>query len=276
VIDLHLHTTASDGRTPPRDLVAELQSRGITTFAVTDHDTAAATAVVAAEARARGLRAMPGIEITAVSRGRDVHVLGYFFDMDHPELAEFLDRQRDDRRRRLVDMSALLDLLGVPIDVDRALAAQPDRGKSLGRPVLARALVEAGHVASVDEAFDRYLSAGRPAFVERRGATPEAVVQLIGRAGGLSSLAHPGKLRRDTLIPGLVEAGLTAIEAYHPDHDQSDANRYRSMAAEYGLLVSGGSDYHGKGSGRSDGLGRVSLPPEDFARLAERAGWPQA
>jgi predicted metal-dependent phosphoesterase TrpH len=274
VIDLHLHTTASDGRSSPDELVRELVSCGVTTFAVTDHDTTAALDVVLARGAGAGLRCVPGIELTAVSDARDVHVLGYFFKADHPDLIAFLDRQRDDRRRRLTDMAALLAKLGRPVDISRVLeATAPASGKALGRPLLADALVAAGHVATVNEAFERYLSSGRPAFVERVGATPAVVVELVHRAGGLTSLAHPGKLGRDDLIPALVDAGLTAIEIHHPDHDVVDVHRYRALARRYGVLVTGGSDYHGRGSGRINGLGRVQLPADEFRSLAERAGW---
>jgi predicted metal-dependent phosphoesterase TrpH len=124
------------------------------------------------------------------------------------------------------------------------------------------------------EAFDRYLAAGRPAFIERLGAPPGAVIALIAEAGGIASLAHPGKAGLDALIGSLVSAGLPAIEAFHPDHDAADVARYRRIADTYGLLLTGGSDYHGPGSGRTGGLGRIGLPAADFERLATRAGWP--
>jgi hypothetical protein len=127
--------------------------------------------------------------------------------------------------------------------------------------------VKAGHVGTIAEAFDRYLSEGKPAFVARVGVPVAEVVALVGRASGLASLAHPGKLKRDALVGTLAGAGLPAIEVYHPDHDEAAVHRYRRMATRYGLLVTGGSDYHGPGSGRTSGLGRVSLPADDYARL---------
>jgi predicted metal-dependent phosphoesterase TrpH len=139
--------------------------------------------------------------------------------------------------------------------------------------LLAQALVRAGHVQTISEAFERYLGEGRPAYVGRQGAPPGQVIELMARANGLVSLAHPGKLKRDDWIPEFVDAGLPAIEVRHPDHDAADEMRYRQMAARYGLLVTGGSDYHGPGSGRTEGLGRVTLDREDFDRLAARAGW---
>lgn len=274
MIDLHLHTTASDGRSTPEALVEEAAAAGIITLAVTDHDTMTALTAVRAAAGPRGVQVVPGVEITAVHQQRDVHMLGYFLDPDHPALGAFLDEQRGDRRRRLVEMALLLSRLGVPVDID-ALIESPAAasGKSLGRPLLAAALVAAGHVSTMREAFDRYLSEGRPAFVERCGRAPGAVIDLIAAAGGISSLAHPGKLAQDRIIPSLVASGLPAIEVYHSDHDAIDMRRYQGLARQYDLLVTGGSDYHGRGSGRTEGLGRVHLPEADFERLAARAGW---
>jgi hypothetical protein len=273
VIDLHLHTTASDGRSTPDALVREVAAAGVTTMAVTDHDTTAAVAAVAAAARATGIRFVPGIEITAVHARRDVHILGYFFDPDHAELVAFLAGQRDDRRRRLLDIAGRLADLGVGVDVAAVIDAESAEGKALGRPLLAAALVAAGHVANTRDAFDRYLGAGCPAFIARHGWSPDAVVALITSAGGLASLAHPGKLTQDDIIAPLVDAGLQAIEVYHSDHDGIDVHRYLDIARHHGLLVTGGSDYHGPGSGRVDGLGRTHLPEVDFDRLVARVGW---
>ncbi len=274
MIDLHLHTTASDGRSSPPLLAAECAAAGITTMAVTDHDTLAALAEATAAARARGLECVPGIEITAVHEARDVHMLAYFIRTDGQELATFLERQRADRRRRLFDMMDLLERNGAPVDREQVRERVTQSGQSPGRPVLAEALVRTGHVQSIAEAFERYLGEGRPAFVARQGASPREVIELVARAGGLSSLAHPGKLHDDTLIPPLVDAGLPAIEVHHPDHDSADTDRYRRIASQYGLLVTGGSDYHGPGTGRAWALGSVTLPFAEFERLATRAGWP--
>jgi predicted metal-dependent phosphoesterase TrpH len=274
MIDLHMHTTASDGRSTPEELVTEAVAHGLTTIAVTDHDTTAAWDDVSTAAAAAGVACIPGIEITAVADGRDVHMLGYFIDPHHAELNAFLVTQRADRQRRLREIGERLERLGVPVDLDRAMQKAGHRmGRALGRPLAAAALVDAGHVATLKEAFDRYLGEGRPAFIERQGVSVVQVVELIARAGGLSSMAHPGKTLRDELIPALVAAGMPAFEVYHPDHDMIDTARYRQMAATLGVLATGGSDYHGQGSGRSHGFGHIHLPAADFARLCERAGW---
>jgi predicted metal-dependent phosphoesterase TrpH len=271
VIDLHLHTTASDGRSTPDALVGEALAAGVHTIAVTDHDTIAGLDVAGAAARQAGVTMVPGIEITAVDDGRDVHILGYFFDPAHAELASFLAEQRKDRYRRLVEIVDRLAALDVPVAPAVLEAHSEASGRSLGRPLVARALVDAGHVRDVQEAFSRYLADGRPAFVERRGAAPAEVVALIGRAGGIASVAHPRK-RLESLVRALVPHGLAAVEAFHPDHDEDDVEKFCQIAVECGLVVTGGSDYHGPDSGRLNALGRVGLPEADFARLLERAG----
>jgi predicted metal-dependent phosphoesterase TrpH len=274
MIDLHMHTTASDGRSTPSQLVSEAVARGITTMAVADHDTTGAWDEVSAAAKDAGVVCVPGIEITAVADGKDVHMLGYFFDRNHPELVTFLEQQRIDRKRRVHDIGERLARLGVPVDLESALASAQARGKALGRPVVAAALIQAGHVADIKEAFDRFLSEGKAAFIERVGIAPVEVVALVARAGGVASMAHPGKTQKDHLIPDLIAAGLPAIEVYHPDHDEAETARYRKMADAFNLIPTGGSDYHGPASGRDEAMGRVHLPAADFARLAERAGWP--
>jgi predicted metal-dependent phosphoesterase TrpH len=273
MIDLHMHTTASDGRSTPEQLVQEVLARGIATMAVTDHDTTAAWDEVNAAAVAAGVTCVPGIEITAVANGRDVHMLGYFLDHTHPELVTFLAQQRVDRRRRVREIADLLARLGAPVDIESATLTSQLIGRAWGRPIVAAALVEAGHVANFREAFDRYLGEGRPAFIERIGVSPAEVVALVARAGGVASMAHPGKTQKDHLIPDLVAAGLKAIEVYHPDHDVADTARYLQMARTYNVLPTGGSDYHGPGSGRDEALGHVHLPVMDFERLAECGGW---
>ena len=216
---------------------------------------------------------MPGIEISAVADGRDVHILGYFIDTTSAGLKAFLDRQREDRLRRVRLMGERLAALGAPIDVDPILA-DAARGRSVGRPQIATALAAAGHVRTRDEAFDRFLEFGGPAFIPRQGTAPAQVVAIIHAAGGVASLAHPGVTRRDDLIPTLAAAGLDAIEVRHSDHDAAAEARYRAVARTRGMLVSGGSDFHGATGHRISRLGVVTLPQADFEalRAASRKG----
>jgi len=271
LIDLHLHTTASDGQCEAPELVRRAWGAGVHILSVTDHDTVAALPDLAAPARAYGIETVPGIEITAVLGERDVHVLGYFFDPASPALTAFLQDQRADRVRRAQEIAAKLAALGKPVDVERIMrAADQKPGRSVGRPLVAWAMVRAGHVADPRQAFDQWIGEGRPAYVPRRGSTPADVLEIIREAGGLSSLAHPGLLGCDSLIPDLVERGLTALEAYHCDHDPVLTERYLSMATRHGLAVTGGSDYHGD-AGYRPGLGMVGLPEAHYRVLRERA-----
>ena len=217
-----------------------------------------------------GLRLIPGIEISAVAGGRDVHVLGYFIDTAAASLRAFLDRQREDRIRRVAEMAVRLTALGCPIDVAPILADAAG-GRSVGRPQIAAALLAAGHVRTRDEAFDRFLEFGGAAYVPRAGTSPEQVVAIVHDAGGIASLAHPGVTRRDELIAPLAAAGLDAIEAVHSDHDPATQARYRTLAARLGLLVTGGSDFHSAGGHRVSRFGAISITPDEFAALTEAA-----
>ncbi len=244
---------------------------GIKTMSVTDHETLAAVGAVEATAKSFGLGFIPGIEITAIHDYRDVHMLGYFFDRENPELTEFLERQRSDRVRRAAAMADRLAEMGKPIDRDTLLKPR-DGGKSVGRPMVAKALVKAGHVADTRQAFEQLIGEGKPAFIPRIGPAPADVIEIVAKAGGIVSLAHPGLLKRDDLIPGMVNAGLASLEAFHSDHDAATTEHYLTMAERFGVVVSGGSDYHGEKERRRAAFGTVGLSPELFERLAERAG----
>jgi len=272
LIDLHTHTTASDGRCEPAELVARASAGGVTVLAVTDHDTVAGCAAVEAACSAAGIDFVTGIEITAVHGDSDVHVLGYFFDPDSKNLLAFLAEQRLVRINRVRDMIDKLRAFDISLDADEILRpAVEDSTRAAGRPWVARALVSAGHVASTDEAFDKWLATGRPAYVARSGASPEDVVQRIHDAGGLASLAHPVLVGHDEWLPALAAAGLDALEAYHSEQDDITTARYLTIADGLGIAVSGGSDFHGDPSHGPGQPGQVSLPPERYERLVERS-----
>lgn len=271
LIDLHLHTTASDGRLAPADLVELAAIAGLTTISVTDHDTTAGLAEARAAAKPLGVRLIDGIEITAVESGRDVHVLGYFFDPESAGMHSFLLAQRADRVRRVREMSHRLASLGCAVDLHAILEqAETQPGRSIGRPRLADALVAAGHAQDRGDAFNRWLGAGRPAFVARRGPSLAQVVDIVGAAGGITSLAHPGLTEIDDQIERFAASGLMALEARHSEQDGVAEARYRQMASSLGLLVSGGSDFHGDPSHHIGALGIVTLPAADFAALEAR------
>jgi 3',5'-nucleoside bisphosphate phosphatase len=265
-----MHTTASDGRLSPSALVVRAVAAGLTTISVTDHDTVAALAEVRQHAAAHAIEVIPGIEITAVYAERDVHILGYFVDEFDSAFATFLQRGREQRIDRARAIGERLSRLGVPIDVDALINdAAVTPGAALARPRIARALVAAGHVQSVQDAFDRFLAAGQPGFVPRTGASPEEVVTAIHAAGGLASFAHPGVTRQPQLLEPLASAGLDAIEVYHSDHTDEMQDWALAAARRLHLSVTGGSDHHGEPDRRP--LGGVSLPQRDFDDFKARA-----
>ena len=270
MIDLHLHTTASDGTLGPSALVARASTAGLRIIAVTDHDTLEGLPEAREAALSHGLRLIDGVEITAVDEGRDVHMLGYFVNPADAALADFLASQRADRQRRVLEIAARLSSLGAPIDIEPVIARRA--GGSVGRPQIADALVAAGHARDREDAFDRFIGSDRPAFVPRRGPAPADVIQIVRRAGGLVSLAHPALTKKDELIPHLASEGLAALEARHSDHDAADERHYRTLAAQHGLAVTGGSDFHGDLRNSAALLGAFVLPEEDFTAFESRRG----
>jgi predicted metal-dependent phosphoesterase TrpH len=270
VIDLHTHTTASDGRCSPAELVDRAARAGVTVLGVADHDTVAGCAAAAEACGSAGIEFVTGIEITAVVEGADVHVLGYFFDRDSPVLQAFLAEQRRRRIDRVHEIVRRLGQQGIALDADAILRpGVADSSKAAGRPWIARAMVAAGYAVDVSEAFDKWLTRGRPAFVPRTGASPEEVFGRIHEAGGIASLAHPVLVGQDERIPQYAAAGLDALEAHHADHEPADVERYLALAARLNLAVTGGSDFHADDE-HGGGPGSVSLPREEFDALRER------
>jgi predicted metal-dependent phosphoesterase TrpH len=266
-VDLHLHTTASDGRCTPLELVEQAAAAGLSVMSATDHDTTASVEEVRVRAAERGIEAVAGIEVTAVEHGRDIHVLGYFLNPADPSFLAFLAHQRRTRVERVQAIAARLVELGMPVDLSGALAAADVQSShAIGRPQVARAMIDAGYVTNTREAFDKWLGPDQPAFVPRSGPSPETVIATIHQAGGLASLAHPGRTLIDARIPALRDAGLDGLEAYHSDHDGAAAESYCRMADDLGLLVTGGSDYHGD-PGHSVSIGSATLPAEAWHRL---------
>jgi predicted metal-dependent phosphoesterase TrpH len=271
LIDLHTHTTASDGRCSPEELVRLAAEAGVDTLGLTDHDTVAGCADAARACAQVRVQFVAGIEITAVCEEADVHVLGYFIDTGSAALLDFLSVQRAHRIERVTRIVDRLRGLGMPLDAHSILEpALADQARSVGRPWIARALVDAGFVQTTDEAFERWLGRGRPAFVPRTGAPPADVIARIHAADGVASLAHPALVDRDDWLAGFARCGLDALEAYHSEHSAEDTARYLGLAAELALAVSGGSDFHGDTSHGPARPGAVCLPAGEFERLARR------
>jgi len=270
VIDLHSHTTASDGELPPEGLLAFARSRGVTTLAVTDHDTVEGLERSAAAAAAEGIRFVPGIEVSAYADGREVHILGHFVDRTEPGLSSFSARLRDERQERMGRMVEKMRSLGFPVtfeEVQRIAA-----GAHLGRPHLALALVERGYVTSTKAAFDRFLGDGKPGWVDRLRIDAEEAIAMLHRAGGTATVAHPGssKVGQHTL-ERLARAGLDGLEIFHPDHVPSQREAFLRQAEALGLVPTAGSDFHGPRVTPDRQPGMVSLDPSYFSRLEARA-----
>jgi len=263
-VDLHAHTTASDGTLTPRELVRAAAGRGVSVLAVTDHDSTGGLAEAIAEAAGRPpLEIVPGLEINCDVPGgpgraaSEIHILGYLIDWEAGWFQEFLRAQRAERAGRVHRIAERLTALGLPITAGEVFAIVGEG--SPGRPHVAQAMVKRGYVKSIREAFDRYLHTGGPASVPRRRLTPVEAVRVIRRARGVPVLAHPGLAERDAMIPELVEAGLLGIETFYPEHSPGQVAHYGALCRTHGLVATGGSDFHGPQLGRNQ-LGSPSVP----------------
>ncbi|WP_040948580.1 PHP domain-containing protein [Gorillibacterium massiliense] len=251
--DLHTHTTASDGVHAPRENVRFAKEAGLAAIAITDHDTTAGIADALDEGEKLGIRVVPGVEISTVADGQDIHVLGYYMNTEDPVFQERLHSLRSVRDKRNEMMIAKLNELGIRITLEDVMAVREmkDKDETVGRPHIAAAMVQMGAVASVREAFDRYLGKGGAAYVNPPRIHPKEAIAWIHEAGGSAVLAHPGLYSADPLIPELVEAGLDGMEVYHSEHTPEQEAHYLQLAQDYGLIVTAGSDFHGKRQGEA-------------------------
>ncbi len=256
-IDLHLHSTQSDGSFSPTQVVQRAAKLGLSAISLTDHDSVAGVQEALNIGRDIGVEVIPGTELSAQEAGIDIHILGYFIDPANSDLLTYLQKFQDARRNRAEKIVARLNRLGVRITMAHVLHKAGDA--TIGRPHVADVLVEEGFVFSHDHAFQKYLGYGKPAYQPKFVLTPHEAVEVIHAAGGLASLAHPVLYRRDALIPDLIKQGLDGIEVMHVKHDRSDMRRYSDMAKHYGLLTTGGSDCHGDGRGQAV-MGTVPVP----------------
>jgi len=269
-VDLHSHTRRSDGILSPRDLVKKAQADGVTTLALTDHDTLSGIAEASATATEIGLRLVPGIELSVTHHGKDLHVLGLFVNPTDGPLAELLESRRFDRISRVREILGKLRRLGVELTYEDVEAQSVEDG-SIGRPHVARALVAAGHANSIDHAFERWLGNKAPAYVPYPRLSAESGIAAVHAAGGITSLAHPGVDSADGELESLVELGLDAVECWHPGHSVQEQGHFHHRAQTLGILTTGGSDFHGAGGGHALTLGQPGCPPEAFAALEAKA-----
>lgn len=271
-IDLHTHTTASDGTYTPAELVGEAVRRGVRVLAVTDHDSVDAVVPALVAARSHPpLEIVPGIEINTDEPGGEIHVLGYFLDHGAGWLLELLREFREERAARVHRIAERLAALGHPIDAQEVLALVQEG--SAGRPHVAQVMVRRGYVGTVREAFDRFLGAGKPAYVPHRKLTAREACEIIRRAGGLAVVAHPG-FHQDpaSMIRGLAAMGLLdGVECYYAEHTPEQVAQFLGLCRELGLVPTGGSDFHGPRV-RAATLGQPAVPWEAWEALRRRAG----
>jgi hypothetical protein len=264
--DLHTHTVHSDGSYTARELVDRAVAAGLGILAISDHDNLGAISEVSDYAKVKGLTLIAAAELSCQFDGTDIHVLAYGVDIDHGDLNRRLESFRETRDRRGELMVEKLASHGVEISIDRV--RELAGAGSLGRPHVARALVETGSVDSIEEAFREYLREGRPGWVDKERFMIEEAVDLVHRAGGLTSIAHPSLYpghRR--IVPLLLEAGIDGVEIMHPEVGGDDRHHYRRLASDLGKIVTGGSDDHGQGGRKT--VGTIRVPESMIAPLLE-------
>jgi len=277
MIDLHFHSTFSDGSHSPEALADLGAAAGLTAMALTDHDTIAGVRRFLAAAESHGIRCVPGVELSLDVPGSNVHMLAYGCDLEDAPLNAALARVRDGRHRRNVEILSKLSKLGCNITWPDVLACAGEAGV-VGRPHFAQALIEKGYARSKHDAFSRLLGKGGPAYVERSRLGPEEAIALIRNAGGVAVLAHPtlcglGSQALEKFVGQLVQAGLGGIETYYTGHGPSEVREYISLARTFDLVPTGGSDFHGALSPNIElgvGYGSLAVPDASFDALLER------
>lgn len=265
--DLHLHTNFSDGTYTPEELAAHGKRHGLAAMALTDHDTVEGCARMAAACEAAGIEFIPATELTAELDGHELHLIGYFVETTHTRLLAELAKFQNVRQNRIREMVTRLNEVNIPLEAGAVFKLANCR--SPGRPHVARALVQAGLCASLDEAFERFLKRHRPAWVPKFKMSALNAVDLIHAAGGLAVMAHPGLNRTDEIIPALVESGLDGLECIHTKHSTATVEHYLQIAERHKLLVTGGSDCHGMSKGKPL-IGTVKLPYRHVEALKAR------
>ena len=254
--DLHIHSTASDGILTPTEIVERAASIGLAAVALADHDTVNGVAEALAAGEKYGVEVVPALEINTDYNRDEIHILGYFIDWQCERLQKRLAALREGRLERARKIVKKLRTLGVPVTIERVMEIAGSG--AVGRPHVARAIIETGIVRSMNSAFGRYLIRGGPAYVERVKMAPNDAVSVIVDSGGTACLAHPSKSKQDEIIPSLIKNGMQAIEVYHTDHSPNFVRRYEAVARKFGLIATGGSDSHGGDIGGSE-IGSVTV-----------------
>lgn len=267
-IDLHIHTTASDGSLSPTRAVREAAAAGLSVLSVTDHDTTSGVAEALAAQESHGVVVVPGVEISASNPLGDAHILGYWMEYEDPVFQAFLEKPRSSRTSRIVEMCRRLTRIGLEVHPEEVFGEKGGE-EAVGRPHLARVMLAKGYVKDMDEAFERYLTEGGPAYVKRVKNSTAETIAMIHRCGGISVIAHPGLIEDPGLVDCLIQEGAMGIEVLCHEHSAETAERFSDMADRHGLLKTGGSDYHGDMLEKPFRLGDLKVPYRFYLELEE-------
>ncbi len=268
-LDLHMHSTASDGDLAPADVVRTALSGRLDVIALADHDTTAGVSEALGAAEGHPIEVVPAIEMSSTRDGQDLHILGYFVDPDAPGLTAHRSHASSGRVERLLQMVERLSQEGVEVEVDAVIEKARVEGRNVGRPHLAKAMVDAGYVSTVQEAFDRYISDDHPAFIPTALQDPIGAIEGIVAAGGIPVWAHPPRDRVQALTPEFTAAGMRGLEVYRPSHSSAYTLELEALCKEHRLLRTGGSDWHGPKDGE---LGGFYVRAEEVAAFLEAGG----
>ena len=269
-LDLHIHSTASDGALPPKEVLARCREARLDVIALADHDTTAGVRRLSRMGVRGDIQVVPALEVSSTLDQRELHLLGYFVDPEADVIHRHEERAVRLREKRMRGMVRRLADQGIKVTMDAVVAAAGPDGTALSRPHLARALLEAGHVSTIPEAFDRFIGDGHPAFLPTSLLSPEQAIQLILDAGGIPVWAHPPEDRVENLLPRLVQAGLRGLEVYRPRHPAAYTLRLEGLCRAWKLLMTGGSDWHAPDRGFE--LGDFFVTAEEVAGLLEEGG----
>lgn len=268
--DLHIHTSYSDGKLNPDEIIDIAKEKGLNVIGVTDHDNIEGSQAMLERSGRHGIEVIPGIELSADYHGKEIHLLGYYMNFKNHALVEHLKLIKNLRIRRIDKMIVKLKGLGVNIN-SAELFEKYSSSCSVGRPHLANEILEKGYVKNFQTAFNRYLGDNKPAFVRKENLNFEIIIELIKVSGGLSFVAHPGSYFRESALVELKKAGISGIEVYHPSHNITHNKKYMKFVKEHNLLAVGGSDFHGYSEYDYYNLGRFYVDEEEFKLLKEKA-----
>lgn len=265
-VDLHLHTTYSDGSYTPQELIKKAKKLAFSAIAVTDHDTIAGIQKCLNAGQKHNLEVIPGVEFNTLLNETDVHILGYFIDYQNKELIELLDKIKKERRERIEKVVQLLkEIYNFNITLDEIREISADN--ILGRGHIARLLTKKGYVKNWEEVFDSYIGKGQPAYVKRKKITPFKAIDIIKKANGIPVIAHPGLINNDHIVQQIINYGIVGIEVYYLEHTENQIKYYQQLAKENSLLITGGSDCHGPKNKDGLRLGKIHLDNSYLEKL---------